>query len=92
VSRAVYFLGQMTAKKAASDEGVQNEGFDDKEGFYICKPHDHILFRYEIQELLGKGTFGQASCSATSLFYHCNTQEVFFKCISLVQGKNMMHV
>ncbi|XP_070211115.1 dual specificity tyrosine-phosphorylation-regulated kinase 2-like isoform X2 [Littorina saxatilis] len=59
IFRMVYYLGQLSAKKMALDEGCKNDGFDDKDGFYVCKSKDHLLFRYEIMELLGKGTFGQ---------------------------------
>nr|KAG5714182.1 hypothetical protein BaRGS_018399 [Batillaria attramentaria] len=57
--RTVYYLGQMTAKKAALAEGEKNNYFDDSDGFLICKPRDHLLYRYEVQETLGTGTFGQ---------------------------------
>ena len=67
VFRTVYYLGQLSAKKAATEDGAKNEGFDDKDGFYVCKQHDHLLFRYEIQELLGKGTFGQVRQSVIML-------------------------
>ena len=67
VFRTVYYLGQLSAKKAAIEDGAKNEGFDDKDGFYVCKQRDHLLFRYEIQELLGKGTFGQVRQSVIML-------------------------
>lgn len=36
----------------------QNFGFDDSTGNYIIVPHDHINYRYEIEEILGNGSFG----------------------------------
>lgn len=36
----------------------QNFGFDDKTGNYIIVPHDHINYRYEIETILGNGSFG----------------------------------
>ena len=34
-------------------------GFDDDNGSYIKVLHDHIAYRYEIKEVIGKGSFGQ---------------------------------
>lgn len=36
----------------------QNFGFDDSTGNYIIVPHDHINYRYEIETILGNGSFG----------------------------------
>ena len=35
-----------------------NYGFDDNRGNYVVIPHDHINFRYEIESVLGNGSFG----------------------------------
>ena len=37
----------------------QNFGYDDQNGSYIKVLHDHIAYRYEILEVIGKGAFGQ---------------------------------
>ena len=34
-------------------------GYDDDNGSYIKVLHDHIAYRYEIREVIGKGSFGQ---------------------------------
>jgi dual specificity tyrosine-phosphorylation-regulated kinase 2/3/4 len=34
-------------------------GFDDERGDYHLVPRDHISYRYEILDLLGKGSFGK---------------------------------
>lgn len=34
-------------------------GYDDENGSYIKVLHDHIAYRYEIKEVIGKGSFGQ---------------------------------
>ncbi|KAI9222352.1 kinase-like domain-containing protein [Blastocladiella britannica] len=34
-------------------------GWDDSKGDYLIQSHDHISYRYEILEILGKGSFGQ---------------------------------
>jgi dual specificity tyrosine-phosphorylation-regulated kinase 2/3/4 len=34
-----------------------NSPFDDDEGYYKIKAGDHLLYRYEIVKILGKGSF-----------------------------------
>ncbi len=34
-------------------------GYDDEDGYYVYQIHDHIAYRYEILERIGKGSFGQ---------------------------------
>lgn len=36
----------------------ENFGFDDKSGNYVIVPHDHVNYRYEIEGILGNGSFG----------------------------------
>ena len=38
---------------------AQNFGYDDERGDYLIIEGDHIAFRYEIIDTLGKGSFGQ---------------------------------
>ncbi len=52
-NREIWFLG------LRSDKTVLAKGFDDEKGFYTLMSHDHIAFRFEILDLLGKGSFGQ---------------------------------
>ncbi|CAJ0648094.1 16542_t:CDS:10 [Entrophospora sp. SA101] len=56
----VYFVGPNAAKAAASPElkGC-NYGFDDERGDYKVVMGDHLCFRFEIVDTLGKGSFGQ---------------------------------
>ncbi|KAJ2513104.1 serine/threonine protein kinase, CMGC, dual-specificity [Coemansia sp. RSA 1939] len=51
----VYYVGN--AKARVPGRGAYN--FDDERGDYIIHNHDHLLYRYEILEILGKGSFGQ---------------------------------
>ncbi|CAL4082997.1 unnamed protein product, partial [Meganyctiphanes norvegica] len=54
-----WYLG-MDARKIHGEEGAQlNGGFDDENGSYNKVKHDHISYRYEILEVIGKGSFGQ---------------------------------
>lgn len=58
--RTVYYLGLPVHKKMRSSIRLEpNFGFDDDRGDYKISFHDHIGFRYEIIEFLGKGSFGQ---------------------------------
>ena len=34
-------------------------GYDDESGSYLKALHDHLAYRYEVLEVLGKGSFGQ---------------------------------
>ena len=53
----LYFLGLACSKRSPEALG-SNLGFDDSHGDYIAVVGDHIQYRYEVQSLLGKGTFG----------------------------------
>ncbi|XP_075212246.1 dual-specificity tyrosine phosphorylation-regulated kinase 2 isoform X3 [Lycorma delicatula] len=55
----VWYLG-LDACKIHGEEGLsQNGGYDDDNGSYNKVLHDHICYRYEILEVIGKGSFGQ---------------------------------
>lgn len=54
-----------SSKSAGSDKGEKetynhNYGYDDDKGDYKIVMGDHIGYRYEIVEFLGKGSFGTA--------------------------------
>lgn len=57
----VYFCGTQTAKKHVGELNEQstNFGYDDERGDYNIIPGDHLAYRYEIIDVLGKGSFGQ---------------------------------
>lgn len=59
----IYFCGSQGTKRAvgAADLVSQstNYGYDDDRGDYIITGGDHLAYRYEIVDVLGKGSFGQ---------------------------------
>ena len=57
----VFFCGTQGAPKVVGDlhSDKPNFGYDDERGDYNIVPGDHLAFRYEIVDILGKGSFGQ---------------------------------
>jgi len=57
----IYFCGSKNANKLVGDLASQtvNFGFDDERGDYKIVLGDHLAYRYEIIDILGKGSFGQ---------------------------------
>ncbi|KAJ2383733.1 serine/threonine protein kinase, CMGC, dual-specificity, partial [Coemansia sp. RSA 2603] len=51
----IYYVGSGKTRVATRT----NYGFDDERGDYIIHLNDHMLYRYELLEVLGKGSFGQ---------------------------------
>lgn len=57
--KQIYFVGP-NAKKVNGDPSKEfNSGYDDDRGDYNVVIGDHIAYRYEIKECIGKGSFGQ---------------------------------
>ena len=57
----VYFCGLQDAQKHVGElkQDVVNFGYDDDRGDYNIVNGDHLAYRYEIVDILGKGSFGQ---------------------------------
>lgn len=57
----IYFCGTRAANKHVGDltTDVANFGYDDDRGDYNIVIGDHLAYRYEIVDILGKGSFGQ---------------------------------
>jgi len=58
----VYFTGLPDAKKHIGDlknTNLPNFGYDDERGDYTIVKGDHLAYRYEVVDVLGKGSFGQ---------------------------------
>ncbi|KAG1461547.1 hypothetical protein G6F55_003504 [Rhizopus delemar] len=57
---SVYCVGSHAKKHwATMDQSSLNYGYDDENGDYKIVIRDHLNYRYEIIESLGKGSFGQ---------------------------------
>ncbi|KAI9656167.1 MAG: hypothetical protein M1829_000435 [Trizodia sp. TS-e1964] len=60
--KEIYFCGTSTVKKHVGDlnsQSLANFGYDDERGDYTIIEGDHLSYRYEIVDILGKGSFGQ---------------------------------
>jgi dual specificity tyrosine-phosphorylation-regulated kinase 2/3/4 len=59
--KEIYFCGTKSAKKHVGDlnAATANFGYDDDRGDYNIVFGDHLAYRYEVVDLLGKGSFGQ---------------------------------
>ena len=57
----VYFCGTQSAQKVVGDveSDKANFGYDDERGDYNIVNGDHLAYRYEVVDVLGKGSFGQ---------------------------------
>lgn len=57
----IFFVGQHIKNKyqATLDKPNNNYGYDDERGDYLFVPNDHLAYRYEVLEIMGKGSFGQ---------------------------------
>ncbi|KAI1421129.1 hypothetical protein F5Y12DRAFT_63754 [Xylaria sp. FL1777] len=57
----IYFCGTQNANKIVGDlhTSKPNFGYDDERGDYSIIMGDHLAYRYEIVDVLGKGSFGQ---------------------------------
>jgi len=61
--KEIYFCGTQHARKHVGDLNAQsaNFGYDDDRGDYKIVEGDHLAYRYEIVDILGKGSFGQVA-------------------------------
>uniref|UniRef100_A0A1A9W0D0 dual-specificity kinase n=1 Tax=Glossina brevipalpis TaxID=37001 RepID=A0A1A9W0D0_9MUSC len=61
VYKEIWYFGQNANKNNYNNKSSTstNSGYDDENGNYKIIEHDHIAFRYEILEVIGKGSFGQ---------------------------------
>jgi dual specificity tyrosine-phosphorylation-regulated kinase 2/3/4 len=79
----VFYVGYIKNKISPRIE-CENYGFDDTHTDYLCIKKDHIAYRYEILNLLGKGSFGQV-CEC---FDHKKREKVALK---IIKNKPKFH-
>ena len=82
---SVYYYGAKSKKKLANpDTSTNNYGYDDDRGDYLVVNRDHLAYRYEIIDTLGKGSFGQVlQCRD-----HCTGESVAVK---IIRNKKRFH-
>lgn len=73
----IYFIGPGSKKIKGSPLNELNFGYDDDKGDYKVQLNDHIGYRFEVKEFLGKGSFGQA----LKCFDHKNKELIALKII-----------
>ncbi|KAJ7067731.1 hypothetical protein B0H15DRAFT_895756 [Mycena belliarum] len=82
---SVYCIGARSKKKAAVlENSTNNYGYDDERGDYLVVNHDHLAYRYEIIDTLGKGSFGQVLHCRD----HCSGESVAIK---IIRNKKRFH-
>ncbi|EAS02804.2 Serine/Threonine kinase domain protein (macronuclear) [Tetrahymena thermophila SB210] len=77
--KRIYFIGH-NANKAAQENGNN----DDTKGDYQYNVNDHIAYRYEIKEFLGKGSFGQV----LKVFDHKRKE---YAALKVIRNKQKFH-
>lgn len=80
----IWFMGLGSQKIEGSQGAPQNSGYDDEHGSYIRVLHDHIAYRFEVLEVIGKGSFGQV----LKCLDHKNNELVAIK---MIRNKKRFH-
>jgi dual specificity tyrosine-phosphorylation-regulated kinase 2/3/4 len=83
--QSVYYIGPRSDKKPATlDNTTNNHGYDDERGDYLVVMRDHLAYRYEVVDTLGKGSFGQVLHCRD----HCTGESVAIK---IIRNKKRFH-
>ncbi|KAI0085397.1 hypothetical protein BDY19DRAFT_444646 [Irpex rosettiformis] len=83
--QSVYYIGAKSDKKPATlDNTTNNHGYDDERGDYLIVMRDHLAYRYEVVDTLGKGSFGQVLHCRD----HCTGESVAIK---IIRNKKRFH-
>lgn len=82
--RKFKLLGPEAKKIKGSPLQQHNYGYDDERGDYKVVLKDHIAYRYEVVDFLGKGSFGQA----LRVFDHEKRE---FVALKIIRNKKRFH-
>ncbi|RCI03331.1 hypothetical protein CU098_008345 [Rhizopus stolonifer] len=81
----IYFVGHHAQKRPNSPTKTAcNYGYDDERGDYLIQLRDHLDYRYEVLEVMGKGSFGQV----LKCFDHRTGQTAAIK---IIRNKKRFH-
>ncbi|KAK6488283.1 dual specificity tyrosine-phosphorylation-regulated kinase 4-like isoform X4 [Huso huso] len=80
----LWFLGLDSNKIEGVHGGQHNCGYDDEHGSYLKVLHDHIGYRFEVLEVIGKGSFGHV----VKCLDH-NTNELV--AVKIIRNKKRFH-
>ncbi|XP_063727301.1 dual specificity tyrosine-phosphorylation-regulated kinase 4-like [Symsagittifera roscoffensis] len=80
----LYYFGLRANKLKLNETGERNYGHDDEHGGYLKVTGDQVLFRYELFDTLGKGSFGQV----IRAFDH---QKQKFVALKIIRNKRRFH-
>jgi serine/threonine protein kinase len=85
----VYCVGSHAKKHwATTDQSSCNYGYDDEKGDYQIVIRDHLNYRYEMIESLGKGSFGQViKCRDLKL----NPENNNLVAVKIIRNKKRFH-
>lgn len=80
----VWFFGAGAQKIRGTSAVASNYSYDDERGDYLTVLHDHILYRYEVMNPLGKGSFGQV----VNVFDHKTNG---YSALKMIRNKKRFH-
>lgn len=80
----IWFFGSGAQKIRGTSSAANNHSYDDERGDYNIVLHDQILYRYEVMNPLGKGSFGQV----VRVYDYKSNQYVALK---MVRNKKRFH-
>ena len=82
--QTIYYAGQKGKKLKSTATAATNYGYDDERGDYNIVMGDHVRYQYELQEVLGKGSFGKV----VKAYDHQNQEYVALK---IIRNKSRFH-
>ncbi|KAJ8678896.1 hypothetical protein QAD02_014683 [Eretmocerus hayati] len=80
----IYFIGANAKKRPGIIGMPNNNDYDNDKGSYIHIIHDHVIYRYEVLKVIGKGSFGQV----VKAYDHKNHEHVALK---MVRNEERFH-